>query len=315
VLSMRALTSNAYRLRVSSRPGGPYLFSSACLLAATFCVLLAACNYDAAAPRPTAERTGPAPRETATVSPSTGPTTSVQGLEEIPVYTFKVVHSWHHDAGAYTQGLIFQDGALFESTGRYGQSSLRRVDLQSGRVLRKVDVPREYFGEGLTLFQGKLFQLTWKEHKGFIYEPDSFKLTGEFSYDGEGWGLTHDEHSLIMSDGTNRIRFLDPGSFKVVRTIEVYDHTAPLTQLNELEYIKGEIYANIYQTDRIVRIDPQTGKILGWIDLRGLLDADQYNQPVDVLNGIAYDETHDRIFVTGKLWPRLFEIRLAPKFK
>jgi glutaminyl-peptide cyclotransferase len=315
VLSPRALLSNAYRLRATSRLGGPSLYCSAWLLAAAFCLLLAACNYDAAPTRPNSERPSPEPRPSATAAVSSGPTASAQGLEEIPVYTFKVIHSWHHDPQAYTQGLVFLDGDLFESTGRYGQSSLREVDLQSGRVLRKVDVPREYFGEGLTLFQGKLFQLTWKEHKGFIYEPDSFKLTGEFSYDGEGWGLTHDEHSLIMSDGTNRIRFLDPASFKVVRTIEVYDHTAPLTQLNELEYIKGEIYANIYQTDRIVRIDPQTGKILGWIDLRGLLDADQYNQPVDVLNGIAYDEIHDRLFVTGKLWPRLFEIQLAPKFK
>ncbi|MGA9994110.1 MAG: glutaminyl-peptide cyclotransferase [Pyrinomonadaceae bacterium] len=234
-------------------------------------------------------------------------------LDGVPVYSFKVVNTWAHDPEAYTQGLIYADGILYESTGRYGQSSLRKVELTTGRVLKKVDVDPQYFAEGMTLFQGKIFQLTWKAQKGFIYDTD-FNRTGEFTYEGEGWGLTHDAESLIMSDGTNRIRFLDPHTLKVQRTISVIDHGKPLLELNELEYIRGEIFANIWQTDRIVRLDPHDGKILGWVDMMGLLKLkDDYDKPVDVLNGIAYDEAGDRLFVTGKLWPKLFEIRLKKK--
>jgi glutamine cyclotransferase len=232
-----------------------------------------------------------------------------------PTYTYEIRKSYRHDSSAYTQGLVIHDGVLFESTGLYGSSTLRRVDLKTGRVLKRLDVPADYFAEGLTLFEGKLFQLTWHAHKGFIYDPDSFAKLGEFPYDGEGWGLTHDGHSLIMSDGTNQLRFLNPASFKVERSIKVFDGARPLTQLNELEYIKGEIYANVWQTDRIARINPQDGKLLGWIDLTGLLKPDQgaYQPPVDVLNGIAYDEKENRLYVTGKLWPRLFEIKLKRK--
>lgn len=234
-------------------------------------------------------------------------------LDGVPVYSFKVVNTWDHDPDAYTQGLIYTDGVLYESTGRYGLSSLRKVELTTGKVLKKVDVDQQYFAEGMTLFQGKIFQLTWKAQKGFIYDTD-FNRTGEFTYEGEGWGLTHDAESLILSDGTNQIRFLDPATFKVQRTISVLDHGKPLLELNELEYIKGEIFANIWQTDRIVRIDPRDGKILGWVDMTGLLKLkDNYDKPVDVLNGIAYDETNDRLFVTGKLWPKLFEVRLKKK--
>jgi glutamine cyclotransferase len=234
---------------------------------------------------------------------------------DVPVYKYKVVHSWPHDPQAFTQGLEFHDGVLYESTGQYGKSSLRKVALTTGKVLLKVDVPREYFAEGLTIFNDKIYQLTWKAQKGFIYDLNSFAKLGEFSYEGEGWGLTHNSDSLIMSDGTNKIRFLDPGSFAVRRTISVYDGTRPLAELNELEYIKGEIFANIWQTDRIVRIDPGSGKILGWIDLRSLLSVSDRDssEPPDVLNGIAYDEAKDRLFVTGKLWPKLFEIRLKKK--
>lgn len=231
----------------------------------------------------------------------------------VPLYSFKVVNTWAHDSEAYTQGLIYTDGVLYESTGRYGLSSLRKVELTTGKVLKKVDVDSHYFAEGMTLFQGKIFQLTWKAQKGFIYDTD-FNRTGEFTYEGEGWGLTHDAESLIMSDGTSQIRFLDPHTFKVQRTISVLDNGKPLLELNELEYIHGEIFANIWQTDRIVRIDPHDGKILGWVDMTGLLKLkDNYDKPVDVLNGIAYDEAGDRLFVTGKLWPKLFEIRLKKK--
>ena len=231
-------------------------------------------------------------------------------LRGIPIYTFKVINSWPHDPAAFTQGLVFYGGDLFESTGLHGRSSLRKVDLRTGAVLKKVDVPGEYFAEGMTIFQGKIFQLTWKSHKCFVYDPESFKLEGELAYEGEGWGLTHDDQYLIMSDGTNRIRFVEQAGFKVTRTISVFDDGHPLADLNELEYVKGEIYANVWQSDRIVRIDPRSGDILGWIDLTGLLSTENYGRPVDVLNGIAYDAERERLFVTGKLWPRLYEIRL-----
>lgn len=228
----------------------------------------------------------------------------------VPVYTYEVVNTFPHDPEAYTQGLVYHEGALYESTGLYGSSSLRRVELQTGRVLQRVAVPREYFAEGLALFQGRLLQLTWQAQKGFIYDLQSFRQVGEFRYRGEGWGLTHDGEALIMSDGSPQIRFLDPATFQVRRIISVNEQGRPVPQLNELEYIRGEIYANVWQTDRIARIDPATGSILGWIDLSGLLPAEDRRREVDVLNGIAYDEANDRLFVTGKLWPKLFEIRL-----
>jgi glutamine cyclotransferase len=237
-------------------------------------------------------------------------TTSSHG---IPTYTFEVVNSWPHDCKSYTQGLVFHQNLFFESAGHYGESSLRRVEPRTGKVLKKVKVSKEYFAEGIAIFEGKIFQLTWESQKGFIYDLDSFKLLGEFTYDGQGWGMTHDGHSLIMSDGTNQIRFLDPVSFKTERTISVYDNKRPVSQLNELEYVKGEIYANIWHSDRIVRLDPATGKILGWIDLTGLLTSTGDCESVDVLNGIAYDEQGDRLFVTGKDWPKVFEIRLKKK--
>ena len=233
---------------------------------------------------------------------------------DIPVYTFQIVNSWPHDCKAFSQGLVFYDDVFYESTGQYGESTLRRVEPSTGKVLNKIKVPKEYFAEGIAIFQGKIYQLTWQQHKGFIYDLEKFKLIDEFSYEGEGWGLTHDERSLIMSDGTNQIRFLDPATLKVERTISVFSDGQPLTQLNELEYIKGEIYANIWHADRIVRIDPASGKITGWIDLTGLLSSTgEQCQPTDVLNGIAYDEATDRLFVTGKLWPKVFEIKLKKK--
>ena len=230
------------------------------------------------------------------------------------MYTYEVVNTWPHDPNAYTQGLVFKDGYLLESTGRNGESTLRKVELTTGNVLQSVKIASQYFAEGLTLFNGKLFQLTWTTRTGFIYDAETFERTGEFYFDGEGWGLTHDGQSLIMSDGTNQIRFLDPDTFKIRRTISVLDGNRPLRDLNELEYVKGEIYANVWHTDRIARIDPQTGAVLGWIDLTGLLPLAERGGDEDaVLNGIAYDEAGDRLFVTGKLWPKLFEIRVKEK--
>ena len=230
-----------------------------------------------------------------------------------PVYNFEVVNTFPHDRYAFTQGLVIQDGVLVESTGLNGRSSLRRVDLASGNVLKKVDLSEQYFAEGLTIFKGRIFQLTWKAGKGFIYDPATFERTGEFSYSGEGWGLTHDDRSLILSDGTNEIRFINPENFSVERTIKVTAGGKKIDELNELEFVKGEIFANIWQDDRIVRIDPNSGEVLGWIDLTGLLSPADRTPQTNVLNGIAYDAGADRLFVTGKLWPKLFEIKLKPK--
>jgi glutamine cyclotransferase len=226
--------------------------------------------------------------------------------------TYKVLHTYPHDSSAYTQGLIYLDGHLYESTGLNGRSSLRMVDLETGRALQSAPVPSQYFAEGLTNWGSTLIQLTWQSHIAFVYDRFSFRLLRTFHYDGEGWGLTQDGKNLILSDGSATLRFLDPATFQVARSIVVNDQGSPINQLNELEYVHGEIYANVWHTDRIARIAPSTGKVLGWIDLSGLLPADQHPDPEAVLNGIAYDAEHDRLFVTGKLWPELFEIRIIP---
>ena len=244
---------------------------------------------------------------------SSNPATTGATANQIPTYTYEVKHVYPHDPVAFTQGLIFRDGMLWESTGLNGESSLRKVELETGRVLKKIDVPQQFFAEGMTVFRGRVYQLTWQSQKGFIYDPETFQQLGEFAYTGEGWGLTHDNDYLIMSDGTNRIRFLDPATFETKRTVSVLVNGRPLNELNELEYVKGEIYANIWQTDRIVRIDPQTGRVLGFVELTGLLPVADRTAATDVLNGIAYDEAGDRLFITGKLWPKLFEIRLIKK--
>jgi glutamine cyclotransferase len=238
---------------------------------------------------------------------------SAPSSESIPVYSFEVINSWPHDPKAFTQGLIFHDGYLLESTGRYGESTLRRVELESGKVKKKTRVDEVYFAEGLTLFGDRLYQLTWTAKKGFIYGLKDFNKIGEFSYAGEGWGLTNDGTDLILSDGTSTLRFLDPATFNVVRTIKVVAGEKPVKELNELEYVKGEIWSNIWHSDRIARIDPANGNVVGWIDLSGLLPAESRSEEEAVLNGIAYDAKNDRIFVTGKLWPKIFEIRLKNK--
>lgn len=250
-----------------------------------------------------------------TVQVASTATTSTSA--EPPIYTYEIVNTYPHDPTSFTQGLVFENGVFYESAGlnaaHNGHSSLRKVEVTTGKVLKKIDVPEPHFAEGLALFEGKLFQLTWQDHKGFIYDPDTFAKQGEFPYSGEGWGLTHDGKSLILSDGTHQLRFLDPETFKEQRRISVYDKQNRLEELNELEYVKGEIFANIWQTDRIVRIDPKDGKILGWIDLRDLLKDEDQRVDTDVLNGIAYDAAQDRLYITGKKWPKLFEIRLKKK--
>ena len=233
--------------------------------------------------------------------------------EKIPTYGYEVVRVFPHDRDAFTQGLLYDQGNLLESTGEVGHSSLRRVGIDDGKVLQKIDVPPPYFAEGITLLKGKIYQLTWQHQLGFVYDALTFENTGHFNYAGEGWGLANDGQSLILSDGTNRIRFLDPNNFEVTRTIAVLDGKTPVMEINELEYVQGEIYANIWHADRIARINPQTGAVIGWINLAGLLAPGEVQDEEAVLNGIAYDETSGRLFVTGKLWPKLFEIRLTRK--
>jgi glutamine cyclotransferase len=230
----------------------------------------------------------------------------------IPIYSYSIVNAYPHDPDAFTQGLIFDDGVLYEGTGLYGQSSLRRVELDTGEVLQIRELSDQFFGEGMTIYGDRILQLTWQSHVGFVYDKDSFELLREFSYSTEGWGITHDGTRLIMSDGTSTLHFLDPQTFEEIGQLNVTDSSGPVTMLNELEYVQREIYANIWQTDRIARIAPETGRVVGWIELSGLLTAEDVSEPVDVLNGIAYDADNGRLFVTGKLWPKLFEIELIP---
>jgi len=243
-----------------------------------------------------------------------GGSVAPQTAAPVSSYSYSVIHRYPHDTGAFTEGLLIDPdtSTLYESTGLNGESSLRREDLATGQTLARVDIPAEYFAEGLTLFRGKLYQLTWQSHTGFIYDTGCFCQTGAFTYDNEGWGLAHDDTALIMSDGTEHIRFLDPDSLAMTRVITVTDGGRPVTLLNELEYVRGEIYANVWMTDRIARIDPATGTVRGWIDLTGLLSPTERGPSSDnVLNGIAYDAASDRLFVTGKRWPALFEIRVV----
>lgn len=228
-------------------------------------------------------------------------------------YGFCIVNTYTHDANAFTQGLVYYEGIFYEGTGRYGFSDIRRVEIETGNVLQDRDIADQYFGEGITLWEDQLLQLTWQAEKGFIYDRETFEPRGEFSYATEGWGLTHDGTQLIMSDGSHLLFFLDPNTFAEIDTVDVKNNGQPVIRLNELEYINGEVWANVWLTDMIVRIDPETGNVIGWLDLDGLKPDENLGNRDAVLNGIAYDAEGDRLFVTGKLWSKLFEIQLVAK--
>jgi len=239
-----------------------------------------------------------------------GPSTEARS---IPEYGYEVIHTYHHDPLAFTQGLFYLNGFLYEGTGLEEQSSIRKVKLETGEVLEKRDIPGQYFGEGIVNWKNRLLELTWTTHVGFIYDLLSFAPKSQFQYPGEGWGLTQDGKRIIMSDGTADLRFWDPETLKEIGRVHVTADGEPVKDLNELEWVKGEVYANVWQTDRIARIDPANGKVVGWIDCTNLLTPEDRTPETDVLNGIAYDAKGDRLFVTGKRWPKLFEIRLVKK--
>jgi glutaminyl-peptide cyclotransferase len=225
--------------------------------------------------------------------------------------TYQLVSTRPHDADAYTQGFEFHDGRLFESAGQYGESALREIEPATGKVLRKRPLAKNVFGEGLTVFGDELFILTWKENTAYVLDPESFKPLRTLRYDGEGWGLTHDASHLIMSDGTSTLRFLDPKDFSVVKTLDVKDGNSKVNNLNELEMVDGQIFANIYQTDRIARISPETGEVTGWLELRGLKNQLTPRGRAEVLNGIARDPSTGNLLVTGKYWPQMFELKIT----
>lgn len=256
--------------------------------------------------------------------------TNTRAQSPVPLYTYEVVKSYSHDPKAFTEGLFFHDGFLYESAGEFKHSSLRKVNLETGKVVQKFDLPPESFGEGISMIDGKIYQLTWKEQLCRVFDANDFKLLQELNYQGDGWGMTTDGQKLYMTDSTHVMRVIDPETFKVVRTIPVFrEDGRPLMQINELEWIKGEIWANIWHSEQpnilgkpnyIARIDPNSGKLLGWIDLANISPDDQpkTDDPEDdksenTLNGIAYDEANDRIFVTGKNWKKLYEIKVKPR--
>jgi len=230
-----------------------------------------------------------------------------------PEYTFKIIRVFPHDPAAFTQGLAYRDGFLYEGTGLNGHSSLRKVRLETGEVVQQVNLPPELFGEGITILKDQILQLTWTSQIGFVYNASDFRLLRQFSYSGEGWGLTTDGYEIFMSDGSAEIRVLDAGTLAEKRRLKVRDGATAIDQLNELEFIDGEIFANVWQTDRIARISPRTGKVVGWIDLKGLLSPMYRLDENAVLNGIAYDAAGKRLFVTGKLWPSIFQIQVVEK--
>ena len=232
----------------------------------------------------------------------------------IPVYGYRIVNVYPHDRGAYTQGLDFDGGYLYEGTGGEGRSSLRRVELNTGRILQEYRLEDRYFGEGITVLKDRIFQLTWRNREGFVYDRSSFRRLHTFRYDYEGWGITHDGRRLIVSDGSATLHFIDPQTLREVGALQVRDEGGgSVTGLNELEYVRGTIYANVWPTNRIAMINPRTGTVTGWVDMAGLLTAFDARSGVDVLNGIAYDPAGDRLFVTGKMWPQIYEIKLLKK--
>ncbi len=233
-------------------------------------------------------------------------------ISTAPVYTYQIVNQYPHDPTAFTQGLVWYDGAFYEGTGLRGESTLRRVNPETGEVQQSIPLPENYFGEGIVLWDDKIIQITWQEQTAFVYDRETFEQVGEFTYDTEGWGITHDGRSLIMSDGSNTLYFRDPETFAETGQVQVLDGSTPISQLNELEYINGEVWANVWQTDRIARIDPTTGQVTGWVDLSGLRPLETQSDSNAVLNGIAYDAANGRLFITGKRWPILYEIEIVP---
>ena len=243
------------------------------------------------------------------LSQSTRPT----GSSAPPEYTFRIIRSFPHDPTAFTQGFAYRDGFLYEGTGLKGRSSLRKVSLETGEIMQQVGLAPEFFGEGIALLKNEVVQLTWQSQTGFIYRLSDFRLLRRFTYSGEGWGLATDSREIFMSDGTSEIRVLDPDTLAEKRRFTVHDGDTRIKELNELEFVEGELFANVWQTDRIARISPQSGKVVGWVNLKGLLSPIYRLEPGAVLNGIAYDSKRKRLFVTGKLWPKVFEIELVPK--
>jgi glutamine cyclotransferase len=269
------------------------------LLTGTWCATMLATHAPAAGPDQA--------RPSAKASPKAGSAAA----DAVPEYSYRVVNRFPHDRTAFTQGLEYREGFLYEGTGLNGRSTLRKVKLETGEVLQQVKLGQAFFGEGITVLPHQIVQLTWQSGMGFVYDRDTLQTSRSFNYPGEGWGLTNDGRRVFMSDGTAQIRRWDPSTLAEQQRITVRDGSKEIASLNELEYVKGEIYANVWQTDRIVRLSPEDGHVVGWINLAGLLDeAERPN--VDVLNGIAYDAGKDRLFVTGKLWPTLFEIQLVP---
>jgi glutamine cyclotransferase len=237
--------------------------------------------------------------------------TPTQTSQHTPVYLCKIVNTYPHDRNAFTQGLVFEKNHLYEGTGLYGRSSLRKIQLENGVILQIRNLSDQYFGEGITIYQDKIIQLTWKNKVGFVYDKDNFQKIQEFHYLTDGWGLTYDGEHLILSDGTSTLHLIDPETYEEVNQIQVFSKEGPVKDLNELEYVKGEIYANVWQTNFIARISPTTGKVTGWIDLSELRSIENSSNPAAIPNGIAYDPKSDRLFVTGKLWSKIFEIELV----
>jgi glutamine cyclotransferase len=260
-------------------------------------------------PTPTFPQTSSTPKPTATPTP-TSTETPTTTPSTAPIYSYQIINTYPHDTSAFTEGLIFINGALFESTGGFGASYLKRVDLQTGNMLQQTQLSSEYFGEGLASVNGSLVQLTWLNHVGFVYDDGTLGLLGNFSYGREGWGLTYDGSRLIASDGSSNLYFFDPLTYQTMGQVSVKDGNTPVTNLNELEYINGDVYANVWHTQKIAIINPQTGQVKAWIDLTGIYQTPTDN-PEAVLNGIAYDQNTGRLFVTGKDWPNLYEIRIV----
>lgn len=290
---------------------------------ATFAALgWLACHEQTAAKhdaRPTAPRPSkPAPPSSSTSSTPPGvaqdpPAKPSPSKTPTPIDGYEVVHAYPHDARSFTQGLVYDAGKLLESQGQYGESSLRLVELETGVVKKRLAIDPRYFAEGLAVLKGLVYQLTWKEQTGFVYTLDDLRPVGSFRYEGEGWGLTTDGTSLILSDGTDKLRFVEPQKFTVTKTLPVREKGLVQHELNELEWVEGEIWANVWHTERIARIDPKTGEIVRWLDLTGLSPRVEHPDAESVLNGIAYDAAKKRLFVTGKRWPKLYEIKVKPR--